>query len=233
RCDRLTANEIIRIAIDGPAAAGKSTVAKLIADKLNFVYIDTGAMYRALTLKVIQEQIKFDNEKMITETLTNTKIEFKSVADGQLVFLDDIDVTSKIRSTEVSQAVSHIAQLAEVRKQLVLRQQLLANNHSVVMDGRDIGTTVLPDAEVKVFLIASVDERAQRRHDENIKKGFSSDLQLLKEEIAERDHRDENRKESPLKKAKDAVSIDTTAMSIDDVVEKIIKLVTDYKNKAR
>jgi len=229
----LTANEIIRIAIDGPAAAGKSTVAKLIADKLNFVYIDTGAMYRALTLKVIQEQIKFDNEKMITETLTNTKIEFKSVADGQLVFLDDIDVTSKIRSTEVSQAVSHIAQLAEVRKQLVLRQQLLANNHSVVMDGRDIGTTVLPDAEVKVFLIASVDERAQRRHDENIKKGFSSDLQLLKEEIAERDHRDENRKESPLKKAKDAVSIDTTAMSIDDVVEKIIKLVTDYKNKAR
>ncbi|HLQ84300.1 MAG TPA: (d)CMP kinase [Pseudogracilibacillus sp.] len=229
----MTANEIIRIAIDGPAAAGKSTVAKLIADKLNFVYIDTGAMYRALTLKVIQEQIKFDNEKMITETLTNTKIEFKSVADGQLVFLDDIDVTSKIRSTEVSQAVSHIAQLAEVRKQLVLRQQLLANNHSVVMDGRDIGTTVLPDAEVKVFLIASVDERAQRRHDENIKKGFSSDLQLLKEEIAERDHRDENRKESPLKKAKDAVSIDTTAMSIDDVVEKIIKLVTDYKNKAR
>ncbi len=229
----MTANEIIRIAIDGPAAAGKSTVAKLIADKLNFVYIDTGAMYRALTLKVIQEQIKFDNEKMITETLTNTKIEFKSVADGQLVFLDDIDVTSKIRSTEVSQAVSHIAQLAEVRKQLVLRQQLLANNHSVVMDGRDIGTTVLPDAEVKVFLIASVDERAQRRHDENIKKGFSSDLQLLKEEIAERDHRDENRKESPLKKARDAVSIDTTAMSIDDVVEKIIKLVTDYKNKAR
>lgn len=229
----MTANEIIRIAIDGPAAAGKSTVAKLIADKLNFVYIDTGAMYRALTLKVIQEKIKFDNEKKITEILNNTKIEFKSVADGQLVFLDDIDVTSKIRSTDVSQAVSHIAQLAEVRKQLVLRQQLLANNHSVVMDGRDIGTTVLPDAEVKVFLIASVDERAQRRHDENIKKGFSSDLQLLKEEIAERDHRDENRKESPLKKARDAVSIDTTAMSIDDVVEKIIKLVTDYKNKAR
>lgn len=229
----MTANEIIRIAIDGPAAAGKSTVAKLIADKLNFVYIDTGAMYRALTLKVIQEKIKFDNEKKITEILNNTKIEFKSVADGQLVFLDDIDVTSKIRSTDVSQAVSHIAQLAEVRKQLALRQQLLANNHSVVMDGRDIGTTVLPDAEVKVFLIASVDERAQRRHDENIKKGFSSDLQLLKEEIAERDHRDENRKESPLKKARDAVSIDTTAMSIDDVVEKIIKLVTDYKNKAR
>ncbi len=229
----MTTNEIIRIAIDGPAAAGKSTVAKLIADKLDFVYIDTGAMYRALTLKVIQEQIKFDNEKMITETLTNTKIEFKAVSDGQLVFLDDIDVTAKIRSTEVSQAVSHIAQLAEVRKQLVRRQQLLANNHSVVMDGRDIGTTVLPDAEVKVFLIASVDERAQRRHDENIKNGFSSDLQILKEEIADRDHRDENRKESPLTQAKDAVSIDTTAMSIDEVVEKIIKLVTDYKNKAR
>ena len=226
-------NEIIRIAIDGPAAAGKSTVAKLIADDLNFVYIDTGAMYRALTLKVLNNKINLNDEKSITSLLKDTKIDFKAIKDGQLVFLDGIDVTNEIRSTEVSQSVSYIAQLAEVRKQLVVRQQLLSENHSVVMDGRDIGTTVLPDAEIKVFLIASVEERAQRRHDENIKKGFESDLALLKKEIADRDHRDETRKESPLVQAEDAISIDTTSLTIEEVVNKITKLVKDYKNKAR
>ncbi len=224
-------NEIIRIAIDGPAAAGKSTVAKLIADKLNYVYIDTGAMYRAFTLKVIEQNIELNDEERIKELLTHTKVSFKATDNGQIVYLDDVDVTKKIRTAEVSQSVSHLAQLGEVRKDLVVRQKKLAENHSVVMDGRDIGTTVLPDAEIKVFLIASVDERAERRHAENLKNGFSSHLEELKEEIRERDTRDETRKESPLVKAEDAVSIDTTSLEIEEVVEEIIKLVNNYQKK--
>ena len=227
----MSTNEIIRIAIDGPAAAGKSTVAKLIADKLNYVYIDTGAMYRALTLKVLEKNVELDNEDRITNLLTDTKIDFKATDKGQFVYLDDIDVTKKIRNTEVSQSVSYIAQLGDVRKNLVVRQKKLAENHSVVMDGRDIGTTVLPDAEIKVFLIASVDERAERRHAENLRNGFPSHLEELKKEIAERDYRDETREESPLIKAEDAVSIDTTSLKIEEVVEEIIKLVNNYQKK--
>src|SRR5699024_990043 len=141
------------------------------------------------------------------------------------------DVTKEIRNTEVSQYVSYIAQLAEVRKILVGRQQLLAENNSVVMDGRDIGTTVLPNAEVKVFLLASVDERAQRRHDENLKNGFKSNLDALKKEISERNYRDETRKESPLVKSEDAITIDTTSLTIKEVVKEIIQLVRNYKEK--
>lgn len=225
----MTTKEIIRIAIDGPAAAGKSTVAKLIADELNYVYIDTGAMYRALTLKVLKENIELDNELLITELLKETKIEFKASEEGQLVFLDDCDVTKEIRETKVSQSVSYIAQLAKIRTDLVERQQLLAQNHSIVMDGRDIGTTVLPNAEVKVFLIASVSERAERRHNENLSNGFESNLEALEQEISERDYRDETRKESPLIRAEDAISIDTTSLSIEEVVEEVIKLVKNHK----
>lgn len=221
---------IIRIAIDGPAAAGKSTVAKLIADKLNFVYIDTGAMYRALTLKVLNENIDLNNEEKIFNLLNDTKIKLKQTENGQMVFLDDKDVSNEVRSNEVSQSVSFIAQHGMVREQLVIRQQELAKDESVVMDGRDIGTHVLPHAEIKVFLIASVQERAERRHAENIEKGFQSDLETLKKEIADRDHRDETRKASPLIKAKDAVEIDTTSLSIDEVVMKIIKLVENFKD---
>lgn len=224
-------NEVIRVAIDGPAAAGKSTVAKLIADELNYVYIDTGAMYRALTLKVLEQNIELGNEELITELLKETKIELNTSPEGQIVLLDDVNVTEEIRTTKVSESVSYIAQLAKVRTNLVKRQKLLAKNHSIVMDGRDIGTTVLPEAEVKVFLIASVDERAQRRHDENVKKGFASNLDSLKEEIKERDHRDETRKESPLIQATDAISIDTTSLSIEEVVKRIIKLVTNHRKK--
>lgn len=227
----MSTKEIIRVAIDGPAAAGKSTVAKLIADELNYVYIDTGAMYRALTLKVLKENIELDNERSITDLLKETKIELKASSKEQLVLLDGIDVTNEIRDTKVSQSVSYIAQLAKVRTNLVGRQQLLAQNHSIVMDGRDIGTTVLPEAEIKVFLIASVNERAGRRHDENLKKGFESNLDSLKKEISERDHRDETREESPLIRAEDAVSIDTTSLTIEEVVKKIIKLVTNHRKK--
>src|SRR5690625_7821272 len=146
-------------------------------------------MYRALTLKVLKENINVDDERSITNLLKETKIELKASQKGQYVLLDTNDVTKEIRNTEVSQYFSYIAQLAEVRKILVGRQQLLAENNTVVMDGRDIGTTVLPNAEVKLILLASVDERAQRRHDENLKNGFESNLDALKKEISERDYR--------------------------------------------
>lgn len=221
----------IRIAIDGPAAAGKSTVAKKVAEKLSIVYIDTGAMYRALTLKTIRNQIDKENEQEIISILHDTSIELKHSDSNQSILLDNEDVSTEIRSQEVSNTVSYIAKHKLVREEMVKRQKTLADNISVVMDGRDIGTHVLPTAEVKIFLIASVDERANRRHQENIKKGFPSNLEKLKMEIKERDERDINRETSPLIQAEDAIAIDTTHLSIEEVVEKILAEVNRYLHK--
>lgn len=217
-------NKRISIAIDGPAAAGKSTVAKIVAEKLTYVYIDTGAMYRALTYKALQKGARLDHEAQLIDILNNTLIELQPGEMGQKVLLDGIEVTNDIRSSEVTNQVSYVAVHELVRKEMVKRQQAFARDGGVVMDGRDIGTHVLPNAEVKVFLLASVEERAQRRHDENIQKGFPSDLEKLKEEIAARDKIDSEREVAPLKKADDAVEIDTTSLTIADVVEKIMGL---------
>ncbi|KKK37579.1 cytidylate kinase [Mesobacillus campisalis] len=217
----------ISIAIDGPAAAGKSTVAKRVAENLEYVYIDTGAMYRALTLKAILRGADMDDPALIMDILDDTAIELLPGSEGQLVLLDGQEVTAEIRTAEVTNKVSYVAIHEEVRKEMVKRQQELAAKGGVVMDGRDIGTHVLPDAEVKVFLLASVDERAQRRHAENLQKGFPSDLEQLKQEIAQRDKIDSERKVSPLKKADDAVEIDTTSLSIQQVVDTIMKLATE------
>ncbi|WHX39130.1 (d)CMP kinase [Mesobacillus sp. AQ2] len=217
-------NKRISIAIDGPAAAGKSTVAKIVAEKLTYVYIDTGAMYRALTYKALQKEARLDHEAQLIDILNNTLIELQPGEMGQKVLLDGIEVTNDIRSSEVTNQVSYVAVHELVRKEMVKRQQAFARDGGVVMDGRDIGTHVLPNAEVKVFLLASVEERAQRRHDENIQKGFPSDLEKLKEEIAARDKIDSEREVAPLKKAGDAVEIDTTSLTIADVVEKIMSL---------
>lgn len=217
-------NKRISIAIDGPAAAGKSTVAKIVAEKLTYVYIDTGAMYRALTYKALQKGARLDHEAQLIDILNNTLIELQPGEMGQKVLLDGIEVTNDIRSSEVTNQVSYVAVHELVRKEMVKRQQDFARDGGVVMDGRDIGTHVLPNAEVKVFLLASVEERAQRRHDENIQKGFPSDLEKLKEEIAARDKIDSEREVAPLKKADDAVEIDTTSLTIADVVEKIMGL---------
>lgn len=214
----------ISIAIDGPAAAGKSTVAKIVAEKLTYIYIDTGAMYRALTYKALNKGASLDNEAELMEILNDTSIELMPGESGQKVLLDGTEVTNEIRSAEVTNQVSYVAVHELVRKEMVKRQQQFAVDGGVVMDGRDIGTHVLPDAEVKVFLLASVDERAQRRHAENIQKGFPSDLEKLKAEIAARDKIDSEREVAPLKKADDAVEIDTTSLSITDVVGKIMEL---------
>lgn len=220
-------NKQISVAIDGPAAAGKSTVAKIIAEKLSYIYVDTGAMYRALTYKAQNLDIDLQNEEKLLQLLQETDLQLKPSQKGQLVFVDGEDVTEAIRSSEVTNAVSITAKHRKVREVMVARQRHMAEGRGVVMDGRDIGTHVLPNAEVKVFLRASVDERAKRRHEENIAKGFESNLETLKQEIAARDKLDSEREVAPLKKAADAVEIDTTSLTIEQVIDKIILLVNE------
>lgn len=214
----------ISIAIDGPAAAGKSTVAKIVAEKLSYIYIDTGAMYRAITFKALNEGADLQNESAIVAILEKTTINLLPGEKGQLVYLDDQDVTNEIRTASVTNSVSIVAKHPLVRKEMVARQQQFAIGGGVVMDGRDIGTHVLPNAEVKIFLLASVEERALRRHSENLSKGFPSDLEKLKQEIILRDKLDSEREAAPLKKAEDAEELDTTSLSIEEVVEKILAL---------
>lgn len=213
--------EKIAIAIDGPASSGKSTVAKILAKDFHFIYVDTGAMYRAVTYLAIQHQVAFDQEDQLVELTKNYPISFEQTGNGQLVFVDNQDITEEIRQADVTAAVSEVSAHGKVRQQLVCIQQKLAEVGGVVMDGRDIGTTVLPNAEVKIFLVASVEERAQRRYKENLEKGMASDFESIKEAIAQRDYLDSHREVSPLVQADDAVKIDTTGLSIDQVVAKI------------
>ncbi|WP_038812907.1 (d)CMP kinase [Bacillus anthracis] len=215
----------ISIAIDGPAAVGKSTVAKVVAKKLSYVYIDTGAMYRTITYAALEQKVDIENEEQLMEVVKNVKIEFQQGENTQLVFLNGQDVSEVIRTPEVTNRVSIVAKHRLVREEMVRRQQELAEKGGVVMDGRDIGTHVLPDAEVKIFMLASVEERAERRHLENMNKGFDSNLEQLKEEIAQRDKLDSEREVSPLKKADDALELDTTSLSIEEVVQKIMGIV--------
>ncbi|MBA5973128.1 (d)CMP kinase [Leuconostoc mesenteroides] len=214
-----------QVAIDGPASAGKSTIAKILATKLNYVYVDTGAMYRTITLAAKKNGIAYNDEEKIKNLLSQTEIRFEPSTPVQRVFLNDTDVTEEIRSAEVTNNVSVVASFADVRSNLVNRQREIANNNSVIMDGRDIGTTVLPEADVKIFLVASVDERAQRRCKENVAKGMTTDLETLKREIEARDYKDSHRQISPLTQAKDAILVDTTGQSIDDVVAKIANII--------
>ena len=216
----------ISIAIDGPAAAGKSTVAKVVAKKLSYVYIDTGAMYRTITYAALEQKVDIENEEQLMEVVKNVNIEFQQGENTQLVFLNGQDVSEVIRTPEVTNRVSIVAKHRLVREEMVRRQQELAEKGGVVMDGRDIGTHVLPDAEVKIFMLASVEERAERRHLENMNKGFDSNLEQLKEEIAQRDKLDSEREVSPLKKADDALELDTTSLSIEEVVQKIMSIVS-------
>jgi len=220
-------NKYLSIAIDGPAAAGKSTVAKIVAEKLSYIYIDTGAMYRALTFNALKNDININNEEELMKLLRNTAIELKSSENGQLVFLNGEEVTDHIRRGDVTKFVSIVSKHKLIREEMVARQQLLGSGGGVVMDGRDIGTHVLPGAEVKVFLLASVEERARRRYEENVAKGFEANFDLLQKEIAQRDKLDSEREIAPLKKAADAIEIDTTSYTINDVVSKIMELVKE------
>lgn len=214
----------IQIAIDGPAAAGKSTIAKKTAELLGYTYVDTGAMYRAITYKAIQSNIDLQDEDKLTSLLKQTSIELKPSPKGQQVFLDKQEVTEEIRSKEVTASVSVVAAHAELRKEMVRRQVEMGKKGSVVMDGRDIGTSVLTDAELKIFMSASVEERAKRRFSENNKRGIESSLEELMNDIELRDKLDSEREASPLVQAEDAIFIDTTSLTIEEVSEKIMKL---------
>ncbi|EKU49804.1 (d)CMP kinase [Staphylococcus massiliensis] len=211
----------INIALDGPAAAGKSTIAKLLASKLSMIYVDTGAMYRAITYYYLQEN--GSTETNFYDLVNRVSIHLKYDKEkGQRVILNDQDVTDYLRENDVTNHVSFVASQEPVRTFLVERQQLMAKEKGIVMDGRDIGTTVLPDADFKFYMIASVEERAKRRQIDNEARGIESNIETLKDEIKARDEFDMNRDISPLKKAEDAITIDTTGLSIEEVTQKIL-----------
>ena len=219
----------INIAIDGPGAAGKSTIAKCLAKKLNYVHLDTGAMYRSTAYKALQNHISLEDEEAVCKMLENTKIQLAT--DGS-IFLDGEDVSDKIRTNEMSLAASLVSKLAKVRRMLVERQQEMAKEKGFIMDGRDIGTVVLKDAEVKIYMTATPMARAKRRYEQNIAKNISTgSIEEIAREIAERDLQDMTRENSPLKKADDAVEIDTSDMSIDEVTEFIYSLAKPFIEK--
>ena len=211
----------IQIAIDGPASAGKSTIAKILATDLSFVYVDTGAMYRVVTLAAMRKNIVLQDETAVVAVLPDINISFKPGNPVQRVFLNDEEVTTEIRSVDVTANVSVVSAYAAVRQAMTDIQRNIAADGGVVMDGRDIGTTVLPNAAVKIFLIASVHERAVRRFKENQAKGMDTTLEDLEAAIEKRDYLDSHRDISPLKKATSAIELDTTGLSIAEVVDSV------------
>ncbi|MFR8870316.1 (d)CMP kinase [Paraclostridium sordellii] len=206
------------IAVDGPAGAGKSTIAKIVADKLNINYIDTGAMYRAITYKVLTNNIDINDEKAIVEVAKNSDIDFKD----NNIYLDGKILKEEIRTPQVSHNVSNIAQIKDVRHLMVDVQRDIGNKSSVILDGRDIGSYVFPNADYKFYLVASPEERGERRYKELIKKGYETTLDEVINDVIRRDEIDSNREFAPLVKAKDAIEIDTTGKKIDNVVESVI-----------
>ena len=210
------------VAIDGPAAAGKSTVAKIIAERLGYTYIDTGAMYRAFTWYCMEKGIDCENEAACCALIPEVTIKLRP---NGLVLCNDIDVTRAIREPRVSGNVSYIASYKDIRLFLVEQQRKMAAKHSVIMDGRDIGTYVLPDADVKIFQIASVETRAVRRYDENISKGIPCTLEEIENDVRKRDYIDSHRDFAPLRCAPDAITLDTSFMSIEEVVTAIIDII--------
>ncbi|HEM6205018.1 TPA: (d)CMP kinase [Streptococcus suis] len=222
----------IQIAIDGPASSGKSTVAKFIAKNFGYTYLDTGAMYRSATYLALTNGIEVTDQNRIVALLAQYPIRFGRDENGQqLVFVGDEDVTLPIRDNQVTNNVSAVAALPLVREELVRLQQEIAQAGGIVMDGRDIGTVVLPQAELKIFLIASVEERALRRFKENMERGIETDLESLKQEIAARDYKDSHREVSPLKAADDAITFDTTGVSIEGVVKFISEKAKEILDK--
>ncbi|WP_179395369.1 (d)CMP kinase [Lacticaseibacillus absianus] len=219
----------MQIAIDGPAGSGKSTIAKLVASQLGFIYCDTGAMYRTATVMAHRLGLDYGDEAAIMTHLKDLEITFKPTPEGQLVFMDGVDVTHAIREPEATNNVSQVSALPQVREEMVARQRQIAATSDIVMDGRDIGTTVLPNADLKIFMVASVAERAKRRYKENVAKGIETPLDVLADEIEARDRKDSTRAVSPLREAADAIRIDSSAMTIEAEVATILKLVAEKR----
>ncbi len=212
------------IAIDGPAGAGKSTVAKLVAKKLAYLYVDTGAMYRAIAYKALKKGIAFSDEEALSHLARNCELLLKDEDTEYKVFCDGEDISSQIRLPQVGAAASPVSAVAGVRLALVDQQKKMAETNNVVMDGRDIGTVVLPHSQCKIFLTASLGERAKRRTKDLEAKGIQADINKVREEIAERDERDSSRANSPLKKADDAILLDTTNLTIEETAKRIIEI---------
>ena len=217
-----TFNKNMHIAIDGPSGSGKSTIAKLVAQALNYIYIDTGAMYRAIAFNCINLNINLEDESDVISSLKSATINVDYINGEQYIYLNNKDISNDIRGTQIAQVTSKIATIREVRKKLVQMQQNLAQGKDIVMDGRDIGTIVLPYANLKIFLTASVEARATRRQKELMEKGEIVSVDCVIREFKERDERDINRQVNPLKQADDAILIDTTYMNIEEVVTQIV-----------
>jgi len=217
------------IAIDGPVGSGKSTLARRVADMLRYVYVDTGAMYRAIALKALRRGISLDSSDALVSLARDTHIDLRAEEGTQQVFLDGEDVTAAIRGPEVSQAASKVAVVGGVRHVLVAEQRRAGEQGGVVMEGRDIGSVVFPDADLKIFLTASPEVRAERRWREHQQKGDAIDLARTLEEIHERDRRDRERETSPLVRAADAVVVDSTAMEPEEVARLVVMLASEHK----
>lgn len=217
----------INIAIDGPAGAGKSTIAKKLAQELGYVYVDTGAMYRAMAYYFLQQGINKTDEAAINAAVDGADVTIRYVDGAQQVLLNGEDVTGSLRSEQVGNMASNTSVYPAVRVKLVALQQKLAQTTDVIMDGRDIGTCVLPDAQVKIYLTASVGTRAKRRYDELVEKGEQPDLEKIEADIEERDYRDMHREMSPLRQADDAVLVDSSEMNIEQVVSAILEIVKE------
>ena len=218
----------VAIAIDGPAGAGKSTIAKRVAEELNFMYVDTGALYRAVALCAIQKNIEPDDSQRVSEMLSEIKVQLAfNYRFEKVVLLDGRDVSSQIRTPEVSMAASKISALPQVRAYLLDLQRDIAKENNVIMDGRDIGTVVLPDARVKIFLTASPQVRAERRYKELSEKGANVSFDEVLRDVNERDYNDSHRKTAPLKPAEDSVFVDTTDLDFEQSVEKIISVIKE------
>lgn len=214
------------IAIDGPAGAGKSTIAKMLAEKLNYTYLDSGAMYRAVTLCALENDININDREKLSELVKNLEIDVEYKNNEFKIYADNNEITDEIRSDKVDNNVSTIAQVKIIRDELVEKQREIARQKSIVMDGRDIGTRVLPDANFKFYITASVHERAVRRFKDIINRGENDkEFQEVKQEIKRRDKIDSNRKYSPLKKAEDAIEIDTTNLTKKEVLSKILQII--------
>ncbi|MGF0103253.1 (d)CMP kinase [Lachnospiraceae bacterium HCP28S3_F9] len=212
------------VAIDGPAGAGKSTIAKLVAKEKGFIYVDTGAMYRGLAIHFLNQGIQADETEKVIKACQDAEVTIRYENGIQQVYLNGANITSRLRDEEVGNMASMTSAIPEVRAKLLELQQNLARTQNVIMDGRDIGTCVLPNADVKIFLTASVETRAKRRYEELMAKGVPCNLDEIESDIRERDYRDMTREIAPLKQAEDAVKVDSSYMTIPEVVDKIVEL---------
>ena len=219
------------VAIDGPAGSGKGTITKLVAEKMNLISVDTGAMYRCVTLDMINKNVKLEETEKIIQILNTIKIEFRKENNIQKIYLNGEDVTTQIRTTKVNELVSQVSHIVEVRENITNLSRKVAEGKQIIMEGRDIGTNVFPNADIKIYLDATPEERANRRYKQNIEAGIQSSYEDILKNIIYRDNNDKTSKVAPLKQAEDAIYVDSTHLNIEEVVQKIIDIIEKGKKE--